>query len=55
MKDINKIKELLTQANSLVIKNFDNAHNIDLEYMSQKIDDMVDELDEIGDFEKFED
>jgi hypothetical protein len=53
MKDINKIKELLTQASNLMFENIDNAHNIDLEHMSQTIDNMIDDLVEIGDFEVF--
>ena len=55
MKDIDKIKDLLLQASNLMTQNISNAHNIDLEYMSQKLDHMCDELVEIGDFEKFED
>ena len=54
MKDIDKIKDLLLQASNLMTQNISNAHNIDLEYMSQKLDHMCDELVEIGDFEKFE-
>jgi hypothetical protein len=55
MKDINQIKELLNQANNLIIKNIDNAHNIDLEDMSQSIEDMIYCLVEIEDFEVYED
>jgi hypothetical protein len=55
MKDINKIKELLNEANNLIIKNIDNAHNIDLEHMSQRIEHMIDDLVEIEDFETCED
>ena len=55
MKDINKIKELLTQASNLMFENIDNAHNIDLEHMSQTIDHMIDDLVEIEDFETYED
>jgi len=55
MKDINQIKELLNRANNLIIKNIDNAHNIDLEDMSQSIEDMIYCLVEIEDFEVFED
>jgi hypothetical protein len=39
----------------LIIKNIDNAHNIDLEDMSQSIEDMIYCLVEIEDFEVFED
>jgi hypothetical protein len=55
MKDLNKIKELLTQASNLMFENIDNAHNIDLEHMSQTIDHMIDDLVEIEDFEVYED
>jgi len=55
MKDINKIKELLTQASNLMFENVEKADNIDLHTMMQMVDDMVDDLVEIGDFEKFED
>jgi len=54
MKDIDAIKALLQQANNLMIDNIDKADNIDLEYMSQKLDQMIDDLTEIKDFEKFE-
>jgi hypothetical protein len=54
MKDIDAIKALLQQANNLMIANIDKADNIDLEYMSQKLDQMIDDLTEIKDFEKFE-
>jgi hypothetical protein len=55
MKDIDTIKELLEQASNLMSENIDSAHNIDLEYMSQRLDTMVSDLNEIGDFEKYED
>jgi len=55
MKSIDKIKELLTQASNLMFENIDNAHNIDLEHMSQRLDTMIDDLVEIGDFVKYED
>jgi hypothetical protein len=54
MKQIDEIKELLQQASNLMCENIDKADNIDLEYMSQKLDQMVDDLTEIKDFEKFE-
>jgi len=54
MKEIDAIKGLLQQANNLMINNIDKADNIDLEYMSQKLDQMIDDLTEIKDFEKFE-
>ena len=55
MKDINKIKELLTQASNLMFINIEKADNIDLHTMMETIDNMCDDLNEIGDFEKFED
>ena len=45
MKDINKIKELLTQASELIENNIDKAENVDLTYMCQVIDEFVDILD----------
>jgi hypothetical protein len=54
MKEIETIKALLTQASKLMYENIDKADNIDLEYMSQKLDKMWADLVEIGDFEKFE-
>jgi hypothetical protein len=54
MKEINKIKELLNEVNNLIIKNIDNAHNIDLEHMSQRIEDMIDDLVEIEDFKVYD-
>jgi hypothetical protein len=54
MKEIDAIKGLLQQANNLMINNIDKADNIDLEYMSQKLDQMIDDLTEIKDFEKFD-
>jgi hypothetical protein len=50
MKEIETIKALLQQASKLMYENIDNAHNIDLEYMSQRLDKMVSDFDEIGDF-----
>ena len=55
MKDINKIKELLKQAANLMFINIEKADNIDLHTMMEMVDGMVDDLNEIGDFEKFED
>jgi len=55
MKDINKIKELLTQVSLLCEQNVEKADNIDLHTMMEMVNDMVDDLDKIGDFEKFED
>ena len=53
MKDIEKIKELLSQASEIIENNIDKAENIDLTHMSEWIDSFVYELDEIGDFEVY--
>ena len=54
MKDIEKIKKLLSQAVALMEDNIEAAENVDLTYMCQVIDEFVDILDEIGDFEAFD-
>jgi hypothetical protein len=53
MKDISKIKELLTEASNLMFDNISNADNIDLHHMGEVLDNMVDDLVEIGDFEVY--
>jgi hypothetical protein len=53
MKDIEKIKELLSQASEIIENNIDKAENIDLTHMSEWIDSFVYELDEIEDFEVY--
>jgi hypothetical protein len=55
MKDIEKIKKLLSWTNELIENNIEKAENIDLVNMSRRIEDMIYELDEIEDFEVFED
>lgn len=54
MKDIIKIKELLTQASELFEKNIDNAHNYDCEVITQILDDIIEDLEDIGDFEVYD-
>ena len=54
MKDIEKIKELLSQASEIIENNIDKAENIDLTHMSEWIDSFVYELDEIEDFEVYD-
>lgn len=54
MRDIDKIKELLNEANNLIVKNIDTTQNIDLEHMSQNIEGIIDDLVEIDDFKVFE-
>jgi hypothetical protein len=53
MKDIEKIKELLSQASEIIENNIDKAENIDLTHMSEWIDSFVYELDKIEDFEVY--
>jgi peptide subunit release factor 1 (eRF1) len=53
MKDIEKIKELLSQASEIIENNIDKAENIDLTHMSEWIDSFVYELDKIDDFEVY--
>jgi hypothetical protein len=55
MKDIEKIKELLSQAVELIENNIEVAQNLDLTHMCETIDSFIYELDEIGDFEQYED
>jgi hypothetical protein len=55
MKDINKLIKLLSEANDIVVNNIEYAHNIDLDDMSNTLDNMIDELTSIGDFETFDD
>jgi hypothetical protein len=53
MKDIEKIKKLLSQASEIIENNIDKAENIDLAHMSEWIDSFVHELDKIDDFEVY--
>ena len=53
MKDIEKIKELLSQASEIIENNIDKAENIDLAHVSEVIDSFIYELDEIEDFELY--
>ena len=55
MKDINKLIKLLSEANDIVVNNIEYAHNIDLDDMSNTLDNMIDELTSIVDFETFDD
>lgn len=47
--------EALKQASKLCWDNVNKADNIDLHNMGEKIDDFIDQLNEIDDFEKYED
>jgi len=51
---ITQLRELLEQASALCVSNIANAHNIDLEDMSQTLDNMCDELNAIENFEVYE-
>jgi hypothetical protein len=53
MKPIEQLKSLLKQAAEVAEANIDNAHNFDLEDLSQVLEGYVDELNEIGDFETY--
>jgi hypothetical protein len=55
MTPIEQLKSLLRQAIELAEANIDNAHNFDLEDLSQVLEGYVDELNEIGDFETYPD
>jgi hypothetical protein len=54
MKPIEQIKTLLQQVIVLAENNIDQAHNFDLEDFSHVLENYVDELNEIGDFETYE-
>jgi len=53
--DYEKLKSLLTSAVKTAMFNIPRANNIDLEDMSQNLERYIDELDEIGGFETFND
>jgi len=47
--------DLLKKASNLCVDNIDNAHNIDLHQMYEDLDSMIDQLNEIEDFETYND
>ena len=51
--DYEKLKSLLTKAAKTAMFNVPRADNIDLEDMSENLERYIDELDEIGGFEKY--
>ena len=55
MTPIEQLKSLLRQAIELAEANINNAHNFDLEDLSQVLEGYVDELNEIGNFETYPD
>ena len=52
---INELITLLNSAIKIAKNNIKNADNFDLEDLSQVLESYVDDLKEIGDFEKFND
>ena len=54
-KPINELIILLNSAIKIANDNIQNADNFDLEDLSQVLESYVDELTDIGDFEKFDD
>ena len=54
-KPINELITLLNNAIQIANNNIQNADNFDLEDLSQVLESYVDELTDIGDFEKFDD
>jgi len=54
-KPINELITLLNSAIKIANNNIQNADNFDLEDLSQVLESYVDELTDIGDFEKFDD
>lgn len=54
-KPINELITLLNSAIKISNDNIQNADNFDLEDLSQVLESYVDELTDIGDFEKFDD
>lgn len=54
-KPINELITLLSSAIKIANDNIQNADNFDLEDLSQVLESYVDDLKEIGDFEKFND
>jgi hypothetical protein len=51
--DIAKLRELLEQASVICSKNLHKAENIDLHSMMETLDDYVDELNAIENFEVY--
>ena len=48
-----ELKELLTRASEICVKNINSADNIDLHDMAEQLDKWVDELNKIGKFETY--
>ena len=54
MNEIEKLKLHLKQAMEIASANIEKAENIDLEDMAQTLESFIDELDNIGDFETYD-
>lgn len=52
--DITKLKTLLTEASVICLQNINEAENIDLHSMMEILDDFVDELNKIKNFEVYD-
>ena len=52
--DIIKLKELLIEASVICLQNINEAENIDLHSMMETLDDFVDELNAIENFEIYD-
>ena len=52
--DITKLKELLTEASEICLQNINEAENIDLHSMMETLDDFIDELNAIENFEIYD-
>ena len=50
MKDVKEIIEKLNEINALLEERLD-ASNMDVEFMMQRVEDMIDEFEEIEEFE----
>jgi hypothetical protein len=54
MNEIEKLKLSLKQAVEIAEANISKAENIDLENMAQTLESFIDDLNDIGDFETYD-
>ena len=54
MNEIEKLKLALKQAMETAEANIEKAENIDLENMAQTLESFIDDLNDIGDFETYD-
>jgi len=52
--DITKLRELLIEASIICLQNINEAENIDLHSMMETLDDFIDELNAIENFEIYD-